>query len=46
MKFSNTLIHWYLQNKRSAWRVPPILCNLALEIMLQQTRVAQGTYIF
>jgi A/G-specific adenine glycosylase len=45
MKFSNTLIHWYLQNKRSAlaW-YHKSLCNLALEIMLQQTRVAQGAY--
>lgn len=44
MAFSNTLIKWYLQNKRELpWRdtVDPYLIWLS-EIMLQQTRVAQG----
>jgi A/G-specific adenine glycosylase len=44
MKFSNTLIHWYLQNKRSAWW--KTTNPYASEIMLQQTRVAQGTPYF
>lgn len=44
MDFSNTLINWYLHNKRSLpWRETqnpyPIWLS---EIMLQQTRVAQG----
>jgi A/G-specific adenine glycosylase len=48
MKFSNTLIKWYLQNKRDLpWRKTtnpyPIWLS---EIMLQQTRVAQGTPYF
>ncbi len=44
MKFSNTLIYWYLQNKRELpWRKSqnPYFVWLS-EIMLQQTRVAQG----
>ncbi len=44
MKFSNTLINWYLQNKRDLpWRKTknPYFIWLS-EIMLQQTRVAQG----
>lgn len=48
MKFSNLLIKWYLQNKRDLpWRCTtnpyPIWLS---EIMLQQTRVAQGTPYF
>lgn len=45
MKFSNTLIYWYLQNERELpWRKTknPYFVWLS-EIMLQQTRVAQGT---
>ena len=48
MKFSNTLIQWYLQNKRDLpWRntTDPYPIWLS-EIMLQQTRVAQGTPYF
>ncbi|MEM0542557.1 A/G-specific adenine glycosylase [Flavobacterium sp. j3] len=48
MKFSNTLIHWYLQNKRDLpWRnqTNPYFIWLS-EIMLQQTRVAQGLPYF
>ncbi|CAM2813734.1 A/G-specific adenine glycosylase [Flavobacterium frigoris] len=48
MKFSNLLIKWYLQNKRDLpWRstTNPYLIWLS-EIMLQQTRVAQGTPYF
>ena len=44
MKFSNTLIYWYLQNNRDLpWRKSknPYFIWLS-EIMLQQTRVAQG----
>lgn len=44
MKFSKTLIQWYLQNKRDLpWRndTNPYTIWLS-EIMLQQTRVAQG----
>jgi A/G-specific adenine glycosylase len=44
MKFSNTLIYWYLQNNRELpWRKSknPYFVWLS-EIMLQQTRVAQG----
>lgn len=44
MKFSNTLIYWYLQNNRDLpWRKTknPYFIWLS-EIMLQQTRVAQG----
>lgn len=44
MEFSNKLITWYLQNKRDLpWRKTknPYLVWLS-EIMLQQTRVAQG----
>lgn len=44
MKFSNTLIYWYLQNSRELpWRKTnnPYFIWLS-EIMLQQTRVAQG----
>ncbi len=48
MKFSNTLINWYLTNKRNLpWRETknpyPIWLS---EIMLQQTRVAQGLPYF
>jgi A/G-specific adenine glycosylase len=48
MDFSNLLIKWYLQNKRDLpWRNTsdpyPIWLS---EIMLQQTRVAQGTPYF
>ncbi len=45
MSFSKILIHWYLQNKRDLpWRKTknPYYIWLS-EIMLQQTRVAQGT---
>ena len=48
MKFSKTLIHWYLQNKRDLpWRndINPYTIWLS-EIMLQQTRVAQGLPYF
>ncbi len=48
MNFSNTLIRWYLENKRDLpWRNTnnPYLIWLS-EIMLQQTRVAQGTPYF
>lgn len=48
MNFSNTLIRWYLQNKRELpWRNTdkPYYIWLS-EIMLQQTRVAQGTPYF
>ncbi|MFK8060408.1 MAG: A/G-specific adenine glycosylase [Polaribacter sp.] len=44
MKFSNKLIYWYLQNNRELpWRKTqnPYFIWLS-EIMLQQTRVAQG----
>ena len=44
MNFSNTLIYWYLQNQRDLpWRKTknPYFIWLS-EIMLQQTRVAQG----
>lgn len=44
MKFSNILIYWYLQNRRELpWRKTknPYFIWLS-EIMLQQTRVAQG----
>ena len=44
MKFSNTLIYWYLQNNRDLpWRKSknPYFIWLS-EIMLQQTKVAQG----
>ncbi len=48
MEFSNTLINWYLQHKRNLpWRETqdpyPIWLS---EIMLQQTRVAQGMPYF
>jgi A/G-specific adenine glycosylase len=48
MKFSKTLTQWYLQNKRDLpWRndVNPYTIWLS-EIMLQQTRVAQGLPYF
>lgn len=48
MKFSNSLLYWYLQNKRDLpWRntVNPYPIWLS-EIMLQQTRVAQGMPYF
>lgn len=48
MDFSNALIRWYLQNKRDLpWRNTrdPYLIWLS-EIILQQTRVAQGTPYF
>jgi len=44
MKFSNTLVYWYLKNNRDLpWRKTknPYFIWLS-EIMLQQTRVAQG----
>ena len=44
MIFSNALIHWYLKNNRKLpWRETknPYFIWLS-EIMLQQTRVAQG----
>lgn len=48
MNFSKALISWYLENKRDLpWRKTdnPYLIWLS-EIMLQQTRVAQGTPYF
>lgn len=48
MNFHNTLIKWYLENKRDLpWRntTNPYFIWLS-EIMLQQTRVAQGTPYF
>ncbi len=44
MKFSNTLIYWYLQNKRDLpWRKTKNAYHIWLsEIILQQTRVNQG----
>lgn len=48
MNFSNSLIQWYLQNKRDLpWRMTsdPYAIWLS-EIMLQQTRVAQGLPYF
>ena len=44
MNFSNCLINWYLQNKRDLpWRKTQNPYHIWLsEIMLQQTRVAQG----
>ncbi len=44
MEFSNTLIKWYLQNKRDLpWRTTQDPYRVWLsEIILQQTRVAQG----
>lgn len=48
MDFSNSLISWYLQNKRDLpWRntIDPYRIWLS-EIMLQQTRVAQGMPYF
>lgn len=48
MNFSNSLIIWYLQNKRDLpWRntTDPYKIWLS-EIILQQTRVAQGLPIF
>ena len=44
MIFSNSLIHWYLNNKRDLpWRNTQNPYSIWLsEIMLQQTRVAQG----
>ena len=48
MEFSNSLIHWYLQNKRDLpWRNTTNPYSIWLsEIMLQQTRVAQGLPYF
>jgi A/G-specific adenine glycosylase len=48
MKFSKLLIQWYLQNKRDLpWRNTSDPYRIWLsEIMLQQTRVAQGTPYF
>ncbi|WP_339890168.1 A/G-specific adenine glycosylase [uncultured Flavobacterium sp.] len=48
MSFSNSLIHWYLQNKRDLpWRNTTDSYTIWLsEIILQQTRVAQGTPYF
>ena len=48
MNFSNTLVYWYLQNKRELpWRKSkdPYLVWLS-EIILQQTRIAQGMSYF
>jgi A/G-specific adenine glycosylase len=48
MNFSKSLIHWYLQNKRDLpWRnnTNPYTIWLS-EVMLQQTRVAQGLPYF
>jgi A/G-specific adenine glycosylase len=48
MEFSNSLLYWYLQNKRDLpWRntTNPYPIWLS-EIMLQQTRVAQGMPYF
>lgn len=48
MEFSKPLIHWYLQNKRDLpWRKTKGAYPVWLsEIMLQQTRVAQGLPYF
>lgn len=48
MKFHNILIHWYLKNKRELpWRKSTDPYHVWLsEIMLQQTRVAQGLPYF
>ncbi|MCX6172956.1 MAG: A/G-specific adenine glycosylase [Flavobacterium sp.] len=48
MKFSNSLIQWYLQNKRDLpWRNNSNPYTIWLsEIILQQTRVAQGLPYF
>lgn len=48
MDFHNTLINWYLQNKRDLpWRKTTDPYHIWLsEIMLQQTRVAQGMPYF
>ncbi len=48
MEFSNSLLLWYLQNKRDLpWRNTTATYPIWLsEIMLQQTRVAQGTPYF
>nr|WP_294936138.1 A/G-specific adenine glycosylase [uncultured Flavobacterium sp.] len=48
MNFSNSLIQWYLQNKRDLpWRRTSDPYSIWLsEIMLQQTRVAQGLPYF
>ncbi len=48
MYFSKTLVEWYLQNKRDLpWRKTSDPYNIWLsEIMLQQTRVAQGLPYF
>jgi A/G-specific adenine glycosylase len=48
MIFSNRLIHWYLQNKRDLpWRNTRNPYDIWLsEIILQQTRVAQGLPYF
>ena len=45
MNFSNLLLHWYLHHKRDLpWRNTKNPYSIWLsEIMLQQTRVAQGT---
>lgn len=44
MDFSNSLISWYLQNKRNLpWRNTSNTYFIWLfEIILQQTRIAQG----
>ena len=48
MDFSNTLIKWYIQNKRDLpWRTTQDpYCIWLSEIILQQTRVAQGLPYF
>lgn len=45
MTFSKKILHWYSENKRSLpWRATTDpYCIWLSEIMLQQTRVAQGT---
>jgi len=48
MSFSNTLLQWYAQNKRELpWRGTknPYLIWIS-EVILQQTRIAQGTAYF
>jgi hypothetical protein len=42
MKFSNAYSLVLTKQERSALVVPPILMQFGSEIMLQQTRVAQG----
>jgi hypothetical protein len=47
MKFSNTLIHWYLQNKRDLpWRGTTNPYAIWSEIMLQQPALLKERLIF